>query len=132
MLIQFYESSNSDRRGLHLINWATVSSPKCYVGLGICKARLANMPSSQVGLARCEWTNRPSSQVLAAKYLQGNSRFSVRVSNWSSSYLWKDILKTLAVMREGYKFCMGRGWDFTLVWLLVTSGKALQSVFFII
>lgn len=104
---RFIWKNNNDGRGIHLVNWNTVSSPKQYGGLGVREARISNTAL----LGKLVWnlmhnSNKLWVEVLAHKYLGKASILSCAPKQNASS-TWRSIQKTAIILKDGFAFRLG-------------------------
>jgi len=105
--ISFWKGTNN--KGIHLVNWKKVTSPKQLGGLGIRKARDANTCL----LGKLVWdmvqsTNKLWVNILTSKYSKGpNILHATRTSNSSPS--WSSIIKAKNILCNGYQWRAGSG-----------------------
>lgn len=93
----------------HLVHWERVSLPRRYGGLGIRKAREANIALlSKLGWAIESNKDSMTCSVLRHKYLAEQSLHEV-VPRQGTSSTWKGILKCRALLRKGQKWLIGNG-----------------------
>ena len=101
---KFIWSKDINHRGLHLVNWETVTKPTRLGGLGIRQSRQANVSL----LGKHVWKmlsdhNSLSVQVLKAKYLK-DEPVILTPTKRNCSYLWCGILKAASVIKGGFSF----------------------------
>ena len=105
----FVWSGRLEGRSLSLVNWEKVVLPKRQGGLGIREARKVNVAL----LGKLIWRLLTDGggfwgAVLSRKYFgqQGACEF---VTSRGASYLWKGLVKTWGILREGFIWELGRG-----------------------
>lgn len=95
-------------RGMHMVNWRTVTRPKKYGGLGVRKSKEQNVAL----LGKLIWdimhpNNKLWAQVLKALYIPREHILSV--TKRRGSPIWSSIIKALEVLSDGYSFKIGDG-----------------------
>ena len=99
----------TNNKGIHLVNWRTVTSPKKLGGLGIRTTRDANTCL----LGKLVWdmvqsTNKLWVNLLSNKYTSGPNILHAS-SNSSSSPSWSSIIKAKNILHNGYQWRPGSG-----------------------
>ena len=99
----------TNNKGIHLVNWKKITSPKHQGGLGIRKARDTNTCL----LGKLVWdmvqsTNKLWVSLLSDKYTSGQSMLHA-TTNSSSSPSWSSIIKAKNILRNGYFWRTGAG-----------------------
>ncbi|XP_024632727.1 uncharacterized protein [Medicago truncatula] len=99
----------SNNKGIHLVNWKTITRPKSIGGLGIRSARDANICL----LGKLVWdmvqsTNKLWVNLLAKKYSSGTSLLEANV-NSNSSPSWFSIIRAKDILKTGYSWRAGAG-----------------------
>jgi ribonuclease HI len=99
----------SNNKGIHLVNWKTVTRPKHIGGLGVRSARDANTCL----LGKLVWdmvqsTNKLWVNLLSNKYSTGPCMLDARVTS-SSSPSWSYIVRAKNILKAGYTWRAGAG-----------------------
>jgi len=99
----------TNNKGIHLVNWNKVTSPKSVGGLGIRTTRDANTSL----LGKLVWdmvqsTNKLWVKILSTKYASGPSILQATASN-TSSPTWSSIIKAKNILHSGYVWHAGSG-----------------------
>jgi len=99
----------TNNKGIHLVNWNKVTSPKSVGGLGSRTTRDANTSL----LGKLVWdmvqsTNKLWVKILSTKYTSGPSILHATASN-TSSPTWSSIIKAKDILRSGYVWRAGSG-----------------------
>lgn len=100
--------SGKQQRGLHLINWKTVTKPRKWGGLSIRGARHQNV--ALLGKLVWDLLNQSSKlwvNILHAKYVKQNNIFLSR--KVKGSPVWRAIMKALDVLESGFSYKIGNG-----------------------
>ena len=99
----------TNNKGIHLVNWKKVTSPKSIGGLGIKSARDSNTSL----LGKLVWdmvqsTNKLWVNILSNKYTSGPNTLHA-TANTNSSPTWSSIIKAKDILRDGYVWRAGSG-----------------------
>jgi hypothetical protein len=99
-----------NNKGIHLVNWKTVASPKKDGGLGIRAAREANICL----LGKLVWnmvqkTNKLWVNLLSNNYSSGQNFLHSATAHRSSSPSWSSIIRAKNVLKSGYSWRPGSG-----------------------
>ena len=102
----------TNNKGIHLVNWKTVTGPKHLGGLGIRTTRDANTCL----LGKLFWdmfqsTNKLWVKLLSNKYNSGPNTLHATTNN-SSSPSWSSIIKAKNILHNGYQWHVGSGSSF--------------------
>ena len=111
---RFLWGSLDEGKGIHLVSWKSVTSPKKAGGLGLRTARDNNI----VMLGKLVWSilsneDKPWVKVLCDRYLHGGSLFDARFSG-TSSHVWRAILKASTFLRDAFMWRIGTGQNVAL------------------
>ncbi|XP_024634474.2 uncharacterized protein [Medicago truncatula] len=103
----FWKDTNN--KGVNLVNWKKLTTPKQSGGLGIRRAREANTCL----LGKLVWdmvqsTNKLWVNILSNKYTTGSNILQATCSS-NSSPTWSSIIKAKNVLRNGYLWRAGSG-----------------------
>ena len=96
-------------RGWNLGRWDSIARPKCLGGLGVRRVRFNNL--ALLGKFIWDILSKPYKhwvQLLTSKYLGPSSVFDYS-PYVGDSYTWKSIMKVVAALKDGFKYCVGRG-----------------------
>nr|XP_025670055.1 uncharacterized protein LOC112769805 [Arachis hypogaea] len=107
VLRNFLWKGKTDERGLNLLNWSTVITPKRYGGLGVRDTQCVNTAL----LGKLVWQlfhgkNKLWVRIMLAKYVQGSLGLDLQCPTQSSS-IWRNITKTASRLKHGYVWCIG-------------------------
>ena len=96
-------------KSFNLVYWDTVTKPKCFVGLGIRRARQTNIALS----GKLVWKLLSGDgglwgEVLKHKYIKDH-RDGILLSTSNSSYIWQGIVKAWKNLEEGLVWKLGNG-----------------------
>lgn len=99
----------TNNKGIHLVNWKTVTSPKSIGGLSIRTARDANTSL----LGKLVWdmvqsTNKLWVNILSNRYTSGSNTLHA-TTNSNSSPTWSSIIKAKDILSSGYVWHAGSG-----------------------
>ncbi|KAL4292809.1 hypothetical protein AHAS_Ahas18G0065200 [Arachis hypogaea] len=103
----FIWCSSHNHRGLHLASWRVLTTPKKFGGLALRESRLVNFSL----LGKLVWQILMNQEklwvkIMLQKYLQNRNIFAVKAMG-SSSYIWKSIVHTASVLKEGFVWKVG-------------------------
>lgn len=104
-----FGSSNDGHRGLHLVNWNTITCPRSHGGLGLREARLSN--TAMLGkLVWCLANDRQKLWVkmMKPKYLKKGDIFA-HSPPYEALFTWRSIYKAFVQLKDGYMFRVGSG-----------------------
>ncbi|XP_057747767.1 uncharacterized protein LOC130966964 [Arachis stenosperma] len=90
MMRQFLWKGQVDGRGLSLVNWRTVITPKEFGGLGV----------------RDLACDKPWVALLRAKYLRNEGVLDGHVP-CNASHVWKSISKAFGALKDAFSWCVG-------------------------
>ena len=107
MMRQFLWKGQVDGRGLSLVNWRTVITPKKFGGLGVRDPACVNI--SLLGklvwqLFHCQ--DKPWVALLRAKYLRNEGVLDGPVP-CNASHVWKSISKAFGALKDAFSWCVG-------------------------
>jgi hypothetical protein len=99
----------SNNKGIHLVNWKKVTSPKSVGGLGIRTARNANTSL----LGKLVWdmvqsTDKLWVNILSNKYTSGPNILHA-TAKYNCSPTWSSIIKAKDILHSGYVWRAGSG-----------------------
>ncbi|XP_072054964.1 uncharacterized protein [Arachis hypogaea] len=105
MMKQFLWKGQTDGRGLPLVNWTKVVTPRKHGGLGVRDFRCANIAL----LGKLVWQllhykEKLWVQLLTKKYLAAGKGF---VEVIGAFYVWKSVIKAFNSLKEGFVWCCG-------------------------
>ncbi|CAA0823412.1 Unknown protein [Striga hermonthica] len=97
-----------DGRGLHLVNWETVATPRRLGGLGIRKARQMNI--AMLGKKVSEYIEGPSSlwvEALSGRFGRGYE--GIKRPKTQSSSVWTALRRCFSIIATGFTYRIGNG-----------------------
>ncbi|XP_057755722.1 uncharacterized protein LOC130974897 [Arachis stenosperma] len=103
----FIWCGSHNHRGLHLASWRVLTTPKKFGGLALRESRLVNFSL----LGKLVWQILMNQEklwvkIMLQKYLQNRNLFAVKAMG-SSSYIWKSIVHSASVLKEGFVWEVG-------------------------
>ena len=107
MMRQFLWKGQVDGKGLSLVNWRTVITPKKFGGLGVRDPACVNI--SLLGklvwqLFHCQ--DKPWVALLRAKYMRNEGVLDGPVP-CNASHVWKSISKAFGALKDAFSWCVG-------------------------
>lgn len=104
----FFWGKGDQRRGWHLVNWETLTTPKNFGGLGIRDTRLTNLAL----LGKLVWSllherDKLWVQIITHKYIHGSIWNSS--SRGTPSIIWRSIHKAIESLADGFKMRLHSG-----------------------
>jgi len=98
-----------DNKGIHLVNWKKITTPKRLAGLGIRMARNANTCLfGKLVWDMVQSTNKLWVNLLSSKYTEGSHILHANAAS-SSSPSWASIIRAKDVLKNGYFWRAGSG-----------------------